>query len=1137
MAHFNGESIVKALAQKLQLVRKVALRLLQVLGFLRQENVIHADLKPENILCRTEDLSSGVKVIDFGNAIHCVYDELSLYYDDFELQTLLYRAPEVVYGLPFGPEIDMWSVGCILAELYLGEPLFFAVTKEELLQKMVAVLGPLPVQIFQRGKFFSEFECFIGKSHTQLETQGKLFRRLGELRDYNFGSFILSILQYNPSERISISDAFLHPFLAPEVAGRFLVPPSSNAGTSMYNRINIPASIYSLSPVISSEISADHLNSVDLLRHGTASIQPEPVQAKRPRRAVAEVAPFTPKQDIDVSDSRSVREPVNDAVPINAQQTVCDITLKEEAQSLNTDFMGMHNIATVAHSTASSIPETILSYQASTKSVKEINQAQYSVSTAQQELKECTVKLELLEHLRHSACYNAAKNESADCNRTEDTNETGSSCVTNDRPLPNKTNSNMELEVTSKETLRESPSLSSLSNPASTSKEICIGHVASHIGKTIEAKYQQHEELPQSPAMTRYKHLEKMKMDTVRGDLEKSFERTEDSGKWYRKSFTEKPPKSNKTESPVKNTTHQKTPRNSKRILSSNPSHPQDEVSDGLILLTPLSSLQTPESSKQQVKKDLDESTPKGKPRLSRRRLQDESPHESTTPNREKLMTCIEAKKTSPDNKVSLLKKSKQLSETKLLPESVLNVSDKLKDLQSTATRGEEQSSFANTTDNQMKSVSQTSRSRRKLDRTNKSPRCVEITPSSKDEPNLCTELIGITSATDRKTTHSSATKTLRLTSPSSSAALTPRSAVRKSKTQAKERIKAKRSLAEPIRWWELNPRTKRKGGGQEVVENKTTVSEVMPQREVETGNDDRKDVSQIKDEKESPSVSQPTNIPSSYKKPGNYTSQTLIGKLADSEKKSLAEDVFKFESSPHSSRSVPLASSSQSKKLSQSVMNVGLKSRRTKQDFGKQGLTKLQKHPHDDEKNVSEAKALQKPRMLNRRKSGFMRNMIKSQANLRSNRQEVSSKPTVKSKRDLVSRMQTSSSERRFGLTQGAHEISVVDSPRSGRKRKRKLEHSLDSSEEGMDTRNIQKESPDEEISVGIMPSSQIDSCIELRNIRVKGEVTASCLQEESYQQISLSPGKESEMDATSPACSPSLRSNSDNDDEVLLL
>ena len=49
----------------------------------------------EDIFSSTDDMSSGVKVIDFGNAIHCVYDELSLYYDDFELQTLLYRAPEV----------------------------------------------------------------------------------------------------------------------------------------------------------------------------------------------------------------------------------------------------------------------------------------------------------------------------------------------------------------------------------------------------------------------------------------------------------------------------------------------------------------------------------------------------------------------------------------------------------------------------------------------------------------------------------------------------------------------------------------------------------------------------------------------------------------------------------------------------------------------------------------------------------------------------------------------------------------------------------------------------------------------------------------------------------------------------------
>lgn len=42
-----------------------------------------------------ENKLNSLKIVDFGNAFHCVHDELSLYYDDFELQTLVYRAPEV----------------------------------------------------------------------------------------------------------------------------------------------------------------------------------------------------------------------------------------------------------------------------------------------------------------------------------------------------------------------------------------------------------------------------------------------------------------------------------------------------------------------------------------------------------------------------------------------------------------------------------------------------------------------------------------------------------------------------------------------------------------------------------------------------------------------------------------------------------------------------------------------------------------------------------------------------------------------------------------------------------------------------------------------------------------------------------
>lgn len=61
---------------------------------------------------------SAIRVIDFGSS--CFVDERMYTY----VQSRFYRSPEVIMGLPYGCEIDMWSFGCILAELYMGYPLF-----------------------------------------------------------------------------------------------------------------------------------------------------------------------------------------------------------------------------------------------------------------------------------------------------------------------------------------------------------------------------------------------------------------------------------------------------------------------------------------------------------------------------------------------------------------------------------------------------------------------------------------------------------------------------------------------------------------------------------------------------------------------------------------------------------------------------------------------------------------------------------------------------------------------------------------------------------------------------------------------------------------------------------------------------
>lgn len=78
---------------------------------------MHCDLKPENVMLRQPNRSI-IKVIDFGSS--CLTDERVYTY----IQSRFYRAPEVILGLPYSTPIDMWSMGCILAELFTGYPLF-----------------------------------------------------------------------------------------------------------------------------------------------------------------------------------------------------------------------------------------------------------------------------------------------------------------------------------------------------------------------------------------------------------------------------------------------------------------------------------------------------------------------------------------------------------------------------------------------------------------------------------------------------------------------------------------------------------------------------------------------------------------------------------------------------------------------------------------------------------------------------------------------------------------------------------------------------------------------------------------------------------------------------------------------------
>lgn len=110
-------------------IKSIARQILTALSFLHSKSIIHSDLKPENVLIKNMDACT-VKVIDLGSSCF-VTDFLGSY-----VQSRSYRAPEVILGVDYDQKIDVWSLGCMLAELFTGSVLFQSTCLAELLVKV-----------------------------------------------------------------------------------------------------------------------------------------------------------------------------------------------------------------------------------------------------------------------------------------------------------------------------------------------------------------------------------------------------------------------------------------------------------------------------------------------------------------------------------------------------------------------------------------------------------------------------------------------------------------------------------------------------------------------------------------------------------------------------------------------------------------------------------------------------------------------------------------------------------------------------------------------------------------------------------------------------------------------------------------
>ncbi|GMJ11322.1 yeast YAK1-related gene 1 [Hibiscus trionum] len=150
--HFRGLS--------LSIVQLFSKQILRGLALLKDAGIIHCDLKPENILLCTSVKPAGIKIIDFGSA--CMEERTVYSY----IQSRYYRSPEVLLGYQYSTKIDMWSFGCIVAELFLGLPLFPGASEFDLLRRMVKILGSQPPDyVLKEAKNTSKFFKCVGNIH------------------------------------------------------------------------------------------------------------------------------------------------------------------------------------------------------------------------------------------------------------------------------------------------------------------------------------------------------------------------------------------------------------------------------------------------------------------------------------------------------------------------------------------------------------------------------------------------------------------------------------------------------------------------------------------------------------------------------------------------------------------------------------------------------------------------------------------------------------------------------------------------------------------------------------------------------------------------------------------------------------
>ena len=191
--------------------------------YIHSQEIIHGDLKPENIMLNSK--TGQIKIIDFGSSFS-VGNQINNFY----MQSRYYRAPELCYRIEASTAIDIWSIGCVIYELFFRRPLFPArEARYELIYLYTTLLGvPINIPKCQNTYFYSPVfnNQFIWNQETNtyflrkyypddlpIDSQGlskKLDRKFGEIYPNVDATEIINVLgniiTYDYTERSNATE-------------------------------------------------------------------------------------------------------------------------------------------------------------------------------------------------------------------------------------------------------------------------------------------------------------------------------------------------------------------------------------------------------------------------------------------------------------------------------------------------------------------------------------------------------------------------------------------------------------------------------------------------------------------------------------------------------------------------------------------------------------------------------------------------------------------------------------------------------------------------------------------------------------------------------------------------------------------